>query len=242
MELSEKSTVHEIQQRFDGVVDCFSSLEQGARPIADERLMMELVAQVVARRHKPGPGRHLLDVGCGAGNFALIVLQQLPGVSVTLQDLSTPMVDRAVQRVSAATDGRVTGIQGDIREVDLGHQQFDVIVAGFVLHHLRESDQWRNVYRKLFESLKPGGSLWVVDLVSHDDADAHAVIQDCYGDYLSARKDEAFRDLVLGLIEKEDSPRSLLFQIDLMRQTGFEHVEILHKQMCYATFGSIKTL
>ena len=44
--------------------------------------------------------RRLLDVGCGAGNYSLKLLTLLPNLEVTLVDLSRPMLDRAVERVS----------------------------------------------------------------------------------------------------------------------------------------------
>ncbi len=62
----------------------------------------------------------------------------------------------------------------------------------------------------------------------------------CYGEYLAGLRDEAYRDHVFGYIEKEDTPRSLLYQIDLLRSIGFSAVEILHKNSCFAAFGAVK--
>jgi tRNA (cmo5U34)-methyltransferase len=45
---------------------------------------------------------------------------------------------------------------------------------------------------------------------------------------------------VLEYIEREDSPRSLVYQIDLMRRVGFRDVEVLHKHLCFAAFGGVK--
>jgi tRNA (cmo5U34)-methyltransferase len=61
-----------------------------------------------------------------------------------------------------------------------------------------------------------------------------------YGNYLSQIKDEAYRDHVFDYIAQEDSPRPLMFQIDLLRSVGFSNVEILHKNSCFAAFGGIK--
>jgi tRNA (cmo5U34)-methyltransferase len=61
-----------------------------------------------------------------------------------------------------------------------------------------------------------------------------------YGVYLSQLKNEAYRDHVLAYIEQEDSPRPLMFQLDLLRSVGFREVEILHKNNCFAAFGAIK--
>ena len=61
-----------------------------------------------------------------------------------------------------------------------------------------------------------------------------------YGEYLTQLKDEAYRDQVFAYVEKEDTPRSLMFQLDLLREVGFSQVEVLHKNACFAAFGAVK--
>src|SRR5262249_24715455 len=151
-----KSTVDEIRQRFDNDVERFSNLETGQSATMDAPLAMDLVAQAAAATTPNA--RKVLDVGCGAGNYTLKLLQHRPNLDVTLIDLSRRMLDRAVERVSAATSGKVEAIQGDIREIDLGEQQYDVILASAVLHHLRTDDQWRAVFSAFHRALRPGGS------------------------------------------------------------------------------------
>ena len=69
--------------------------------------------------------KSLLDIGCGAGNYTLKLLEQFKDADATLIDLSQPMLDRAEQRVGEATAGRVITMQSDIREIELGEQQHD---------------------------------------------------------------------------------------------------------------------
>ena len=61
-----------------------------------------------------------------------------------------------------------------------------------------------------------------------------------YGEYLTQLKDEAYRDQVFAYVEKEDTPRSLMFQLDLLREVGFSQVDVLHKNACFAAFGAVK--
>jgi tRNA (cmo5U34)-methyltransferase len=61
-----------------------------------------------------------------------------------------------------------------------------------------------------------------------------------YGEYPTRLKDESYRDQVFAYVEKEDTPRPLLFQLDLLRQVGFAQVEVLHKNLCFAAFGAVK--
>jgi tRNA (cmo5U34)-methyltransferase len=61
-----------------------------------------------------------------------------------------------------------------------------------------------------------------------------------YGEYLAAQKDLAYRDHVFAYIEQEDTPRSLVYQLDLLRAVGFRSVDVLHKNGVFAAFGAIK--
>src|SRR5208337_2328306 len=96
-----KSTVNEIRQRFDADVERFSNLDTGQSATVDAPLALALVAQAAAVS-TPHASR-VLDVGCGAGNYTLKLLEQLPNLDVTLIDLSRPMLDRATARVRQST-------------------------------------------------------------------------------------------------------------------------------------------
>ncbi|HYO07990.1 MAG TPA: class I SAM-dependent methyltransferase [Tepidisphaeraceae bacterium] len=235
----QKSSVDEIRRRFDGDVERFSNLETGQSATIDAPLALELIAASAAAVNPRAT--HVLDVGCGAGNYTLKLLEKLPGLSATLIDLSKPMLDRAYQRVSAATRGTVTTLQGDVRELDLGDERFDVILAAAVLHHLRGEDEWHAAFAKFHRALKPGGSIWISDLVSHAEPAVHALMWQRYGDYLSGLKDEAYRDAVFAYVEREDTPRPLAWQLDVLRAAGFAHVEVLHKNSCFAAFGAVRS-
>jgi tRNA (cmo5U34)-methyltransferase len=150
------------------------------------------------------------------------------------------MLDRAVERVSRATTGKVTALQGDIRALNIGQSNFDVICAAAVLHHLRGDEEWKIAFAKLHAALRPGGSFWISDLIVHAHPQVHELMWSRYGEYLAQLKNEAYRDEVFRYIEHEDTPRPLMFQIDMLRAVGFADVEILHKNSCFAAFGAIK--
>ena len=233
-----KSTVEEIRQRFDADVERFSNLETGQSATVDAPLAMALVAEAAAATTPHA--RHVLDVGCGAGNYTLKLLEFLSNLDATLIDLSQPMLDRARERVSRASAGRITTIQRDIREVQLPDGELDIVLAAAVLHHLRTDQEWRDVFTALYRALRPSGSVWVFDLVESSIPAVGQLMRRRYGEYLTGLKDEAYRDHVFAYVEKEDTPRPLLFQLDLLRQVGFLQVEVLHKNVCFAAFGAVK--
>ncbi|HEX4056043.1 MAG TPA: class I SAM-dependent methyltransferase [Tepidisphaeraceae bacterium] len=233
-----KSTVDEIRARFDQEVERFSVLETGQSATMDAPLVLDLITAAAAG--VTPKATRLLDVGCGAGNYSLKMLQRLPDLNVTLVDLSRPMLDRAHQRLSAVSRGNINLVQGDVQQIELGEGQFDIIVAAAVLHHLRTDDQWRSVFAKFHRALAVGGSIWISDLIQHTLGPVQNEMWARYGQYLADLKGEKYRDHVFGYIEKEDTPRSLMFQLDLLRDVGFAGVEVLHKSAVFAAFGAVK--
>src|SRR5947199_8453418 len=158
-----KSTVEEIRQRFDAETDRYANLETGQVSAVDAALAMSLVAEAAAVTTPHATD--LLDVGCGGGNYTLKLLERMPGLNVTLVDLSQAMLDLARQRVRPKTTGSLETIQSDVREVNFGKRRFDIVLASAMLHHLRTDDEWRTVFQKLHDALKPRGSFWIFDIV-----------------------------------------------------------------------------
>jgi tRNA (cmo5U34)-methyltransferase len=235
-----KSTVEEIRQRFDAEVERFSNLETGQSATIDAPLVLSLISEAAAR--VTPAAQRVLDLGCGAGNYSLKLLERLPGRDMTLVDLSRNMLDRATQRVSAATTGSVEAIQSDIRELpwDQWAGRFDVVMAAATLHHLRTDAEWQGVFAGVHRCLRPGGAFWVADLIAHDDPAVQAMMWRRYGEYLEEMGGEGYREKVFTYVEAEDTPRSATFQLELLRTVGFGSVEILHKVSCFAAFGGLK--
>ncbi|SHM65272.1 tRNA (cmo5U34)-methyltransferase [Cyclobacterium lianum] len=238
--MQNKSTTEEIRKRFDGDVERFSNLDTGQEATMDAPLSMELIANAVVVSSPQA--KTLLDIGSGAGNLSLKILQYLPQIDCDLLDLSKPMLDRAQDRVSWATTGKVSTIQSDIRDANLTGNKYDIIVAAAVLHHLRDEQDWEQVFEKIYGLLAPGGSFWISDLVAHDDPKIQEMMWNRYARYLEKIGGLKYRKKVFDYIEKEDSPRSLTFQLRLMEKVGFTQLDVLHKNCCFAAFGGKKPM
>src|SRR5436190_17606281 len=226
-----KSSVEEIRERFDKDVDRFSNLDTGQVTTIDAKLTLEIITEA-ARRIVPS-AQYLLDIGSGAGNYTLTMLAKMPSLQCTLLDLSRPMLDRAYERVTAQSTNPVKIVQGDIRTVDLEANQFDIVLAGAVLHHLRDDRDWEDTFRKIFQLIKPGGCFMISDLVIQNTVTMTDYTMERYGDYLEEIGGKEYRMKVLDYVNREDSPRSIPFQLDLMKKVGFREVEVFHKNICF---------
>lgn len=233
-----KSTVAQIRVRFDNDVERFANLETGQTSTVDAALVMDLLTSAAVS--STGKINQVLDIGCGAGNNTLRLLEKVGPVNCDLLDLSEAMLSRAQQRVEAAGAGKIAVYQGDFRDAELPAEHYDVIIAAAVLHHLRDDDDWLRTFRKIYAITAPGGSVWISDLVSHETGAVQAMMWQRYGDYLTGLDGEAYKTKVFDYIEKEDSPRPVTYQLDLLREVGFKDVELLHKNSCFAAFGAVK--
>lgn len=238
-DFSNKSTIDEIRKRFDSDVERFSNLDTGQSSTIDAPLSMELITQAAIAATKPI--RKILDIGCGAGNNTIKLLKT-SGLNpdCDILDLSQNMLDRAKKRISEIITSKITQFCGDFRTVELEKNSYDVIIAAAVLHHLRDDADWHCAFEKIYSLLRVGGSVWISDFVSHENNGVQELMYAQYGEYLKNLGGTEYRDKVFAYIEKEDSPRSTTYQIELLKNVGFKQTEILHKNSCFAAFGAIK--
>jgi tRNA (cmo5U34)-methyltransferase len=236
--VNHKSTPQDIGRNFDQQVDRFSNIETGQTTAIDSPLCMELVSQA-AKLTTPNANR-IMDLGCGGGNYAVKVASLFPRVDCTLVDISSNMVEAAKVRLEQIVSGKVTAIQGDYRDVELGESIYDVITAGTTLHHLREDHEWESLFLKIYNALKPGGSFWINDIVISETDELTEMMLSGWLSYLKKMISEEEISMYRQRYDSEDTPRTLSYQLDLLKQVGFSKTIVLHKHFNFAAFGAIK--
>lgn len=115
----------------------------------------------------PAGIRKMIDVGGGSGSYTLAFLGAAPQIHATLFDLHQ-VIEMAKQRVGAAgMSGRVTFARGDFYTDPLpaGH---DFALLSAIIHQ-NSPEQNRELYRKIFQALVPGGRIVVRDHVMSED-------------------------------------------------------------------------
>jgi cyclopropane fatty-acyl-phospholipid synthase-like methyltransferase len=111
----------------------------------------------------PARVERVLDLGCGDGALAALVLAARPEAAEAVGlDSSPPMLARARERF--AGDPRVTVLEHDLRDPlpDLG--AFDAVVSGFAIHHLAH-DRKRSLLVEVVAALRPGGAFANLEVV-----------------------------------------------------------------------------
>ena len=125
---------------------------------ADEAVEAEIRATLADR-----PFRSVLDLGTGTGRMLELLG---PGIERGLGiDLSLDMLALARARLDRAGLKHCSVRQGDIYDLPLPRDAFDVVIVHQVLHYL---DDGARAIREAARVLRPQGRLLVVDFAPHD--------------------------------------------------------------------------
>ncbi len=127
---------------------------RGAIPFG--AVQAQLMLQIVD--HFNADPKKIMDLGCGNGFLAEILLKSYPEAIAILIDHSEPMIENARINMKDYSE-RCEIINGDFSEgltkyADRG--TVDCIVSGYAIHHLA-NEQKKILYSEIFNLLAPGG-------------------------------------------------------------------------------------
>jgi tRNA (cmo5U34)-methyltransferase len=187
--------------RVEGFLDRSRQPERSAWRVAGEEVLRTLL---------PTDPRRLLDLGCGDGRLASLVIDERPGLDqVVLVDSSPPMLDEAGRRF--ARDPRVTVLRHDLGDPLPTLGRFDVVVSGLAIHHL-DDQRKRLLLSEVAALLTPGGLFANLEVVTSGSARLHTEFLDLIG-----RPDD----------DPEDRLADVGSQLGWMRQAGLRDVDCL---------------
>jgi len=154
-------------------------------------------------------GDHVLDLGSGAGNDCFVA-RALVGEtgSVTGLDFTDAMLMKATENAQKLGFTNVAFIKGDIEEMPLADNRFDVVVSNCVLNLVPDKNK---AFAQMMRVLKPGGHFCISDVVLKGDLPE------------KLRKDaEMYAGCVSGAIDQS-------VYINIISNQGFKNITI-HKQ------------
>ena len=169
----------------------------------------------------------VLDLGCGDGRLAALVMQSRPTVTrVIAIDRSQPMLAKARARFERAP--HVTIVEHDLayplQSASADMTQFDLVVSGFAIHHL-EDERKRSLFREIADALKPSGAFANLEVVASATPTRHR-------EFLTAIGRDAD--------DPEDRLAGVEAQLSWMRDAGLDDVDCLWRWRGFALLAGVK--
>jgi malonyl-CoA O-methyltransferase len=135
----------------DDVAEVEAGYDRWAAVYDHDANPLQALEEPIVRRAIGDPrGLRALDLGCGTGRHALWLAAH--GANVTAVDFSAGMLDEARRKPGADT---IRFLQYDLHALlPFADGEFDLVVSGLVLEHLRTLDLFFSETRRV---LRPGG-------------------------------------------------------------------------------------
>jgi ubiquinone/menaquinone biosynthesis C-methylase UbiE len=109
----------------------------------------------------------ILDVAAGSGAWSLAFAKAIPQARVTAVDFPemTPITQEFAEKVGVAA--RYQYLEGDLRQADFGHETYDLVILGHIVHSEGEK-HGKELLRKSHAALKRDGKLLIAEYVPND--------------------------------------------------------------------------
>lgn len=104
------------------------------------------------------PGLDILEIGCGNGAGAAIVIGLTRPGSYQALDPDPAMLALARKRLA---DGPATVVHGDAQSLPFEDNSFDAVFNFGIIHHLED---WRAGIAEVARVLKPGGAFYIEEI------------------------------------------------------------------------------
>lgn len=161
---------------------------------------------------------NLLDIGCGTGLELKSMFKKYPDLSVTGIDLSEKMLKKLSENFK---DKNINIIQNDYTKYPFPIKNFDAALAFETLHHF-EYQTKQVIYDNIYNTLKKGGYLVECDYIACSEEEENLCLE--YYNY-KRNRDKIPKNTFIHI----DIPLTIDHEITLMKNSGFEKIEILYE-------------
>ena len=177
-----------------------------------------------------------LDTGCGTGTLANRVLEEREDIRFTLCDPSEQMLDRAREKLQGK-DIRFLNMQSQDLDFD---SEFDVVTA-VQCHHYLQPESRRIAVKNCWSALKDNGIFITFENIKMTTEESDRIALKRWENFLSDHLNDP--DKVAHHMNRrgvEVFPITIEEHIKLLRECGFQSVDVLWTSYLQAGFWAIK--
>jgi tRNA (cmo5U34)-methyltransferase len=178
----------------------------------------------------------VLDLGAGTGILSAAIVDRVPNARLHLLDASAEMLQQASRRLS----GRQVELSIQPLDSDLPSGPYHAIVSALAIHHLDDAGK-RQLYRRIFSALAPGGLFINAEQISGSSARLQSLFEAVHLD--RARALGSSDAEIAGAIQRMsyDQCSTTEDQISWLKEIGFADVDCFYRSFRFAVFGGWKS-
>lgn len=232
----------EVSQRF---------IDYGRYFVPARETQMRIMVDLL--RHLPGPCT-ILELCCGEGLLAEMLLEGLPGSVYIGMDGSSLMLDHALQRLSRfGTRSRLMIFELADRSWRILEQPVQAVVSSLAIHHL-DGEGKRQLFQDVHAMLGDGGAFIVADMIEPSTHPGRIVAAASWDEVVRQRSFE-LDGTTAGLefflregwntyrstdVDDIDHPSRLFDQLKWLELAGFVDIDVHFFQAGHALFSGWK--
>lgn len=115
--------------------------------------------------------KHVLDIGCGTGTFAVLLKRHFPAAEIIGLDPDPKALARAKRKAEQAGVS-LRFDHGFADALEYPAETFDTVFSSFMFHHL-DSNNKEKTLREVVRVLKPGGTFYLLDFETSESGSGH---------------------------------------------------------------------
>lgn len=187
----------------------------------------------------------ILELGCGTGNFSLLLQHAFPDASITFVDISGQSLGVCATRLGGSGSGsgsdKFTFRQLDFRELEFETESFDLVTSSIAVHHLTSVEK-QKLFAEIHGWLTPNGILTFNDQFS-------GATDDLYERHMQGWQEMAFAagstladwNMWMEHQIEHDHHDSLEDQLGWLKQAGFSPVDCLWRCLLWTVLQARKS-
>jgi putative AdoMet-dependent methyltransferase len=180
--------------------------------------------------------KSVLEIGTGTGEFAIAAAGYYD--DVTAIDISEAMLGYARKKASRLGAKNIQFLQGGFLTYEHEGLPLDAVVTGLALHHL--PDFWKQVaLLRISRMIKPGGRLYLMDVVYSFDPSDYEEALDCYIAGLEKGGGKDASEPVKDHIKKEYSTFGWIME-GMIDRAGFDIISADYRAGFIARYKCVK--
>ena len=226
----------EIQKQFEfdnEVAEVFDDMINRSVPFYKENL--DLSINIIKNYLKDGD--YVLDLGCSTGNFLIKLAQMKDNLNLIGIDNSISMIKKAQNKAKAF------GKKIEFKEADFIDYQFKknkLITANYTIQFIRPLKR-EKLIQKIYNSLENNGIFLMSEKLIAEDKKLNKILideyynykkQNGYSEYEISKKREALENVLIPYTQEEN--------IEMLKNIGFKHIEIIFRWCNFSTFLAFK--